>query len=149
MENFLMQLIPVFLIVLGFGTGKYIEKRHFRRLAQRFAALKGLTRCNLRHLPPELKVQESFLVTGSVVIATDYFKVFAAWLRGLFGGEMKTYKSLMDRARGEATVRMLEQAEQLGANSVWNIRFETTTMQGKKKPGGVEVLVYGTALKTL
>jgi uncharacterized protein YbjQ (UPF0145 family) len=36
-----------------------------------------------------------------------------------------------------------------GANVVWNVRLETSTIQGKqqKKSGGVEVLAYGTAMK--
>ncbi|MHC4396483.1 MAG: YbjQ family protein [Planctomycetota bacterium] len=147
MGNLLVQLIPVFMIILGLLTGKYIEKRHLRRLAEKETTLQGVGICNLRKFPPELKVQKSFLVAGSVVIATDYFKVFAAGLRGLFGGEMKTYRSLMGRARREAMVRMLENAKEGGADSVWNVRFETSTIQGKRKPGGVEVLAYGTAVK--
>lgn len=149
MTNLLIQLIPVVLIILGLVTGKHIEKRHLRRLALREVALQNIARCNLRQLPADLKAKESFLVTGSVVIATDYFKVFAAGLRNLFGGEMKTYRSLMARARREAMIRMLQQAQSRGADSIWNVRFETSTIQGKKRPGGVEVLTYGTAVKIL
>jgi uncharacterized protein YbjQ (UPF0145 family) len=148
MGNVLIQFIlPVFLIILGFATGKYIEKNHLRRLAQKETALCGIGICNLRNFPVELRFQKSFLVTGSVVIATDYFKVFAARLRTLFGGEMKTYRSLMERARREAVIRMLEAAEKGGANSIWNVRFETVTIHGKKRAGGVEMLAYGTAVK--
>jgi len=147
MGDVLIQLIPVALIFLGFVTGKVIELRHLRRLALREAALRDIGICNLRTVPAELGERESFLVTGSVVIATDYFKVFAAGLRGLFGGEMKTYRSLMSRARREAVVRMLEQTRQLNAGSVWNVRLETSTIQGKRRPGGIEVFVYGTAVK--
>lgn len=147
MEQTLINLSPLFLIVLGLVTGKIIEKRHLSKLAGRWAALQDVKVCNLRHVPAELNVQESFLVTGGAVIATDYFKVFAAGLRGLFGGEMRTYCSLMNRARRESIVRMLEHAKSLGADSVWNIRFETSSIQGKRKPGGVEVLAYGTAVK--
>lgn len=143
----LLGFLPLVPIVLGLVTGKFIELRHLRKLAVRESALEGVKRCNLRSVPAELKVGESFLVTGSAVIATDYFKVFAAGLRGLVGGEMKTYRSLMSRARREAVVRMLEEAKQGGAGSVWNIRFETSTIQGKRSPGGVEVLAYGTAVK--
>lgn len=149
MGSALIQLVPLVLVVLGLVTGKYIEMRHLRNLAVRESALRDLSRCNLRTLPAGLKAEESFLVTGSAVIATDYFKVFAAGLRGLFGGEMKTYRSLMTRARREAVVRMLEEAKANGAGSVWNIRFETSTIQGKRRPGGVEVLAYGTAVRTL
>ncbi len=144
-----IQLIPFVLVIIGLVTGKYIEMRHLHNLAVRESALRDLSRCNLRTLPAELKAEESFLVTGSAVIATDYFKVFAAGLRGLFGGEMKTYRSLMSRARREAVVRMLEEAKANGAGSVWNIRFETSTIQGKRRAGGVEVLAYGTAVRTL
>ncbi len=147
MENVLVQLIPVFLIILGFATGKYIEKKHLRSLAERETALRGIGVCNLRKFPVELRFQKSFLVTGSVVVATDYFKVFAAGLRKLFGGEIKTYRSLMERARREAVTRMLEAAKKSGADSIWNVRFETLTIHGKKRAGGVEILVYGTAVK--
>ncbi len=147
MGNLLVQLIPFFLIILGFATGKYIEKRHLRRLAQKETALRGIDVCNLRKFPVELRFQKTFLVTGSVVIATDYFKVFAAGLRKLFGGEMRTYRSLMERARREAVTRMLEAAKEDGADSIWNVRFESLTIHGKKKAGGVEILVYGTAVK--
>ncbi len=147
MGNVLIQLISVPLIFIGFVTGKVIELRHLRRLALREAALRDVGICNLRKIPVELSERESFLVTGSAVIATDHFKVFAAGLRGLFGGEMKTYRSLMSRARREAVVRMLEQARQLNAGSVWNVRLETSTIQGKRRPGGIEVFVYGTAVK--
>lgn len=147
MTNLIIQLVPVVLIIIGFATGRYVERRHFRRLAVREAALKDMSVCNLRQVASRSKVRDSFLVMGSAVIATDYFKVFAAGLRGLFGGEMKTYRSLMGRARREALIRLLEDAKKRGCVSVWNVRFETSTIQGKRSPGGVEVLVYGTAVK--
>ena len=55
----------------------------------------------------------------------------------------------MERARRQALVRMLRQAQQFGANVVWNVRIETSTIQGKQegKSGGVEVMAYGTAMK--
>lgn len=148
-EMILQFVIPIGLIVLGLVTGKCIEARHLKDLAKREEFLKGLKVCNLRRLPEELQIAESFIVTGSCVIATDYFKVFASSLRNLFGGEMKAYRSLMSRARREALARLLERSQKLGAGSVWNVRFETSTIQGKrKKPGGVEVLAYGTAVKS-
>ncbi|MHC4864859.1 MAG: YbjQ family protein [Planctomycetota bacterium] len=148
MENVLVGLIPLILIILGFVAGKYIEKQHLRSLAQKEAALRGIGVCNLRKFPVGLRCQRSFLVTGSVVIATDRFKVFAASLRKLFGGEIRTYRSLMERARREALARMLDEAKRAGADSVWNVRLETATIHGKRRVGGVEVLAYGTAVKT-
>lgn len=141
--------IGIGLLLIGLIFGKLIEKNHLARLAERERNLRGVGVCNLRNLPECLNVQDSFLVTGGVVVATDYFKVFAAGLRNLFGGEVKTYQSLLSRARREALVRMLEEAKSMGAGSVWNVRFETSTIQGSKKAGGVEVLAYGTAIKSI
>ena len=143
--------IGSFVVLLGLGltVGKLNEIRHFRRLAAREEGLAGLGVCNLRTVAVEPKVEGTHLVMGSAVIATDYFKVVAAGLRGLFGGEMRTYRTLMERARREALVRMLEDAAESGAQSVWNVRLETSTIQGKRRPGGIEVLAYGTAVKRL
>jgi uncharacterized protein YbjQ (UPF0145 family) len=43
---------------------------------------------------------------------------------------------------------MLDEAKRAGADSVWNVRLETATIHGKRRVGGVEVLAYGTAVKT-
>ena len=142
-------LVPLFLVVICLIIGKGIELHHFRRLEERERAFSHIIVTNLRTVPPQYEHAQPILVMGSAVIATDYFKVFAAGLRTLFGGEMKSYVTLMERARREAMLRLLEQAAQQGATAVWNIRYETTTTHGqqRKRPGGVEVLAYGTAMK--
>lgn len=147
---YLIQLFFLLLILLVcFVIGKGIELHHFKTLAEREQRFSGMIVTNLKTIPPQYENAQPILVMGSAVIATDYFKVFAAKLRMLFGGEMKSYVTLMERARREAVLRMLEQAAGQGASTVWNIRYETCTTHGqqKKKAGGVEVLVYGTALK--
>ena len=142
-------LFPLILVLVFMLIGKGVELHHFKTLEQRERQFSGIIVTNLKTVPPQYRNAEPVLVMGSAVIATDYFKVFAAGLRTLFGGEMKSYVTLMERARREAVVRMLEQAAQQGASAVWNIRYETSATHGqqKKKPGGVEVLAYGTALK--
>ena len=142
-------IIPLSLVLVCFLIGKGIELHHFKTLAEREWHFSSIIVTNLKTIPPQYENAQPILVMGSAVIATDYFKVFAAKLRMLFGGEMKSYVTLMERARREAMLRMLEQAAGQGASAVWNIRYETSTTHGqqKKKPGGVEVLAYGTALK--
>lgn len=142
-------IIPLTFVGICMLIGKGIELHHFKKLEERERQLSGMIVTNLKTIPQQYQNAQPILVMGSAVIATDYFKVFAAGLRTLFGGEMKSYVTLMERARREAVIRMLEQAAQQGASAVWNIRYETSTTQGqqKKKPGGVEVLAYGTALK--
>ncbi|MBN1818684.1 MAG: heavy metal-binding domain-containing protein [Sedimentisphaerales bacterium] len=150
MEGLAVLGMSLGLVMVGLIVGKSIENSHLRNLAAREEQYKGIVACNLKRIPPGLNIQQAFLVTGSAVIATDYFKVFAAGLRNLFGGEMKSYRSLMERARREAMLRMMEQAAQAGAKIIWNVRYETTCISGqeKNKPGGVEVIAYGTAFKT-
>ena len=59
-----------------------------------------------------------------------------------------TFETLIDRARREAVLRMKEEAAQLGANYVFNIKMETSSIsKGQKNAiGSVEVLAYGTAI---
>ena len=139
-------IIVLVLITLGFTSGRIIEKKHLARLALCEEELADIALCETQHLPPNWQVDDSFLVTGTCVIATDYFKVFAGALRNLFGGRIRSFETLMQRARREAVVRMLTEARSHAANAVWNVRIETATIQGKRKPGGAEVIVYGTAL---
>ena len=148
-QLFMQFIIPLSLVAVCFLIGKGIELHHFKKLTQREQQLSGIIVTNLKTVPLQYANAQPILVMGSAVIATDYFKVFAAGLRTLFGGEMKSYVTLMERARREAMVRLLEQAAGQGASAVWNIRYETSTTHGqhRKKPGGVEVLAYGTALR--
>ena len=90
------------------------------------------------------------LVTGQVVIASDYLKNFFAQYRQLFGGEMKSYQTMMQRGKAEARLRMIEEAKRLGATAVINVRFETSQIgQARGKAAAMsEVLCYGTAVMT-
>jgi len=153
MENLILVILytatPLVLLLLGLIVGGAVESAHFRRLDRWEQDLSGIMMSDMKHLPPNWRVSDAVLVCGEAVMATDYFKVFSAGLRNLFGGRVRGYEKLMERARREAIVRMLRQAQHTGANVVWNVRLETSTIQGKqqKKSGGVEVLAYGTALK--
>lgn len=146
---FFQLLIPLFFLIAGLIIGKGIELHHFHKLDDEEQLYRDVIVTNLKTIPQQFADAKPFLVMGSAVIATDYFKVFAAKLRTLFGGEMKSYVSLMERARRQAVLRMMQQAKQQGARIIWNVRYETTCTGGqqRKKAGGVEVLVYGTALK--
>jgi len=141
--------VPLILLLLGGVIGRTVESAHLRRLDAREQGFADILMSDLRKLPPGWQASDPVLVNGEAVIATDYFKVFAAGLRNLFGGRVRSYETLVNRARREAICRMLDQARRAGANVVWNVRVGTSTIQGKKqgKSGGVEVLAYGTAMK--
>jgi len=67
-----------------------------------------------------------------------------AGLKNIVGGELQGYTELLDEARSEATTRMINEAQALGANAVVNVRFSTSAVT----EGASELYVYGTAVVT-
>jgi len=65
-----------------------------------------------------------------------------AGLKNIFGGELKGYTELLNESREEATNRMIECAQQLGANAIVNVRYATSSIAA----GAAEIYVYGTAV---
>ena len=146
-----MYEIGLFLILLtgGYVFGRIAERRHYRSIIHREAAFRRIPVFATRHLPDDLEPDvRTTLVMGSVVISVDYFKRFLAGLRMLVGGRMKSYESLIDRARREAVLRLQDEARRKGAKSVFNIKFETASISkgARDTVGSVEVLAYGTAV---
>ncbi|MEM7220359.1 MAG: YbjQ family protein [Pseudomonadota bacterium] len=141
--------LGVFVVLLGCGYffGRAAENRHFASIRRREEELRDVLVFNGRELPPEA-VGGGMLVTGSVVISVDYFKRVLAGLRGIFGGRITSYESLLERARREALLRMKDEAARLGAGCVVNARVETSSIsQGRGDSiGSVEVLAFGTAV---
>ncbi len=151
MLELVFQIAPVFvLIALGYGVGSLRERRRLESLAARERDLADIKVSNLKTVTEPASVTCAELVSGDAVIATDYFKSFAASLRNIVGGEMATYQTLMRRARREATVRMLERARRAGATEVWNVRYETSNIRsgvGRNRAAiSVEVFAFGTAV---
>ena len=147
MEDLIGIGIVLVLIVVGYLAGHAAERRHDRSLARREAA-PGPALTNLRHVPTGARIAHGELCVGCVVIATDYFKSFAASLKTLVGGRMGMLESLIRRGRREALQRLRERAAAIDADLVLNIRIETSMIaRGKKQAGSAEVLAYGTAVK--
>lgn len=141
-------IIVAVLVTLGYFFGKHAEKKHFKSIIEREEKMNQLPAMASR-MPPQGIKYDQILVSGSVVIANDYFKTFVAGLRNFFGGKISTYESLLDRARREALLRMKEEAQRLGAELVFNVKYETANISGQssKKPPIIEVHAYGTALR--
>ncbi|HVL76573.1 MAG TPA: heavy metal-binding domain-containing protein [Noviherbaspirillum sp.] len=135
------------LLVAGYVFGQRAERRHYRSIEARERALLALPATNARTpVDPPGPVARAELVHGSVVISVDFFKRIAAGLRGIVGGRVQSYETLVDRARREAVLRLKESCP--GAGQVINLRLETATISGGggRALGSVEVLAYGTAL---
>ena len=82
------------------------------------------------------------LVKGNTVRARNVGRDITQSLRNLTGGELKSYSGLMTQSRDEALDRMVEAAEELGADAVVSVRFETSEIT----QGAAEILAYGTAV---
>ena len=138
--------LPLLLIVIALITGATLEKRHYRSIDKREKETAALSVLTGKKYPRDQPVAEVQFVSGSVVISIDYFKRFLAGLRQIFGGEVRSYVSLVDRGRREAALRMKEKCP--GADLIVNFRIKTSSVsKGKKKKiGSVEVFAYGTAI---
>jgi uncharacterized protein YbjQ (UPF0145 family) len=82
------------------------------------------------------------LVQGNTVRAKHAGRDIAASFKNLIGGELKGYTELLTESRRQAMERMLDQAKQLGANGVVNVRFTTSAVTA----GAAELYAYGTAV---
>jgi uncharacterized protein YbjQ (UPF0145 family) len=141
-------LVGVALVVTGLVAGRWIERRHYASIRRRERELADILVFAVRFPPPRLAASAASLVAGSAVIADDYFKKLVAGLHTFFGGRVRSYESLVDRARREAVLRMKAEARRLGAAMIVNVKFQTFSIPGRR-PGStraVEVLAYGTAV---
>jgi Uncharacterized conserved protein len=137
----------VLLIVCGF-IGRWVEQRHYAEIRTREAATRNQPAVAIKTLPPDRAVADAWLVSASVVISLDYFKRFLANLRNIFGGRVRSYETLLDRARREALLRLKEQCPT--ASIIANLRLETACIaksSGKKGVAAIEVMAYGTAVR--
>ncbi len=141
-------IIFLVLLALGYGFGRVAESRHFKSIIEREQTLSAVLVFSERLPPPDSKSRRVALVGGSVVVSVDYFKRVAAALRNIFGGRVQAYESLLERARREALLRMKQEAADLGAAMVVNVKLETASISkgNKGQIGAVEVYAYGTAL---
>lgn len=141
-------IIFISLVALGYFAGSWAERRHYASIGTREAAMLQMPVVTGWKGYDEGLVLDGVLVQGSAVISVDYFKRILAALRNVFGGTIRSYETLIDRARREAILRMKETAP-AGTRIIVNVRVETSTIgknSHQKSVGCVEALAYGTAL---
>lgn len=98
---------------------------------------------NTESIPGRRIVEFYGVVTGNTVRAKHVGRDIMAGLKNIVGGELKGYTELLQDSRKEATDRMVEQAQSMGANAVVNVRFATSSIS----QGAAELFAYGTAVK--
>ncbi len=142
--------IPIILLAVGFFFGRYNERKHYEDIERREKLHAGFVVTNLKTPAGFAEPAGGTLVIGATVVASDYLKTFLANFKNLFGGELKSFATLMDRSRREARLRMVEEARRKGAVGVINVRFETSQIGAatnqSKGSGMSEVICYGTAI---
>lgn len=97
---------------------------------------------NLEFMTGKKVIKHLGLVQGSSVRAKHAGRDIMSGIKNMFGGELKAYTELLQESREEATERMIEQAQAIGANTVLNVRYSTSSITA----GAAEIYVYGTAV---
>jgi len=147
-----MNGIVIFLILLALGYifGSLAERRHLKSIERREALTINLPVVNLKAIPRNLDNCRTRLVSGNVVVSIDYYKKVLSAIRSVFGGRLRSYESLLDRARREAVLRMKAACVRAGGKAVVNVKIETASInrysQNRSSVGSVEVVAYGTAV---
>ncbi|MBT8092624.1 MAG: YbjQ family protein [Gammaproteobacteria bacterium] len=98
---------------------------------------------NTETIPGRTIVEFYGVVTGNTVRAKHVGRDIMAGLKNIVGGELRGYTELLQDSREEATTRMIEQAQSMGANAVVNVRFATSSIS----QGAAELFAYGTAVR--
>ena len=149
--DFLSLVITPIVLLGAWISGGILERRHLKKLLLLEGGSRDVLAVTIEDLPADWHVESCELVMGNVVISQDYFKRFAASLKGVFGGNIRVLEPLMERARREALLRMKGVAHARGYNTIVNVRMETATLASARRDGkgtaGVEVLAFGTAIR--
>lgn len=82
------------------------------------------------------------LVKGNTIRARHLGRDILAMFKLLIGGEIEDYTKMMAESREQAIDRMIEDAKELGANAIIDIRFSTSYLMSS----AAEILAYGTAV---
>ena len=83
------------------------------------------------------------LVKGSTIQSKNIGKDITQSFKTLVGGELKAYTQMMEDARSIATQRMIDEANNLGADAIVGVRYSASAVM----QGAAEVMAYGTAVK--
>jgi uncharacterized protein YbjQ (UPF0145 family) len=150
MNNSLTQMLInyapfILLFAAGWFFGSRHERQHLAQLSIAEQELSHIMVSSERFYVPKLVANtEGELVLGSVVIAQDYFKMIIARVFSIFGKNLTTYETLLDRARREALVRMRTEAQAKGYKHIYGLRLEVSNIN--QLGSMVEAIAYGTAV---
>jgi uncharacterized protein YbjQ (UPF0145 family) len=82
------------------------------------------------------------IIRGIVVRSPSISQGLIGGLKSIVGGNIESYTAVCEAARQEAYDRMVQHAEEVGADAIVAMRYDATEFG----PGITEVLAYGTAV---
>ena len=94
------------------------------------------------HAPGFRIVETRGFVYGLTVRSRGVGGQIGAGIKSMFGGEIKQYVKMMEEAREEALHRMIAHAQDMGANAIVSVRFDSSEISNIMQ----EILAYGTAV---
>lgn len=94
-------------------------------------------------IPGETIKETLGIVKGQTVQSKHIGKDFMAGMKTIVGGEITGYTDMIKSAREIATKRMVEEAENLGADAIVGIRYGSSQVMNN----AAEIIAYGTAVK--
>ena len=68
------------------------------------------------------------MVKGNVVQSRNFGHDFMTAIKTLVGGEITGYTEMLNQARQIAIKRMVDEAEQMGADAIINIRYASASV---------------------
>ncbi len=98
---------------------------------------------NIDYIPGYEITEALGIVKGQVVQSKNVGRDFMAGMKTIVGGELKGYTDMIAEARQIATKRMVDDANNLGADAIINIRYGSSSVMN----GAAEIIAYGTAVK--
>jgi uncharacterized protein YbjQ (UPF0145 family) len=84
-------------------------------------------------------------VYGVIARSTGFAKGFTGTFKAFKQGEVSEFTGTLEQARRTAVERMVAHAQELGADAVVGMRFDSTDLG--EQQGMAEIVAYGTAVK--
>ena len=78
--------------------------------------------------------EELGVVSGSTIQSKNFVSDFGQGIKSIVGGELKSYTSMMEKARNQATQRMVDQAVKMGADAIIGVRYTTSSIMAQAAP---------------
>lgn len=145
-------LIFLLLVLLWLFFWRRAEKSHYQSIATREEKYKNILVISDTDLQNMTETHSEWsLIVGETVVALDAFKKFIASLINIFWGRVKSYESLVERARREAVLKVKQQAADAWYTIVVNLRIETSSISksANNTIGAVEAIAYASGVRPL